>query len=119
MDDLVEEMRREIETLKERVRQLEAALVPPTDIPVEWGLPNCEARLFAHLASRPVASKESCFHALYSDRVHEQPALQTVESHMSKLRRKIRRHGFDISGERFVGYRLIRPDDHAHESEAA
>lgn len=111
MDDLLEIQRVEIETLRERVRQLLDALAPAEFLPpIEWGLKATEARIFCHLKTRPLATKESVHAAAYGHMTEETPALNTVESHICKMRRKLRRHGLDVKGERFVGYRLVTLD---------
>lgn len=111
MDDLVETQRVEIEMLRERVRQLLDALAPAEFVPpIEWGLKATEIRIFCHLKTRPLATKESVFAAAYGHWLDEPPAINTIESHISKMRRKLRRHGLDVRGERFVGYRLVTLD---------
>lgn len=37
----------------------------------------------------------------------EQPE-SVIESHLSKLRAKLKRNGWDIENERFLGYRLVK-----------
>lgn len=114
MDDLVETQRVEIEMLRERVRQLLDALAPAEFTPpIEWGLKATESRIYCHLKSRPLATKESVFAAAYGHWIEEPPAMNTIEAHISRLRRKIRRHGLDVRGERFVGYRLVTLDGRA------
>lgn len=110
MDDLVAMQQAEIETLRERIRQLEDILVPPTvHIPLEWCLPNAERRCFAALCSRDIVTKEHLYAALYGDKHASDKATSTcsVESHMSKLKKKLARFGVEIRSERFVGYSLV------------
>lgn len=117
MDDLVGILRAENETLRERVRQLESLLLPEDiAIPLEWGLVNAERRIFAALTTREIVNKDLLYEALYGDRLdldHEID-VNVVESHMSKLRKKVRPFGVEISGERFVGYRLRDRHKYGH-----
>lgn len=108
MDDLFRCQQEEIETLRERLRQALAALAPMEFFPpVEWGLTASEARIFAHLRARPIATKQSLMSAVYGDWIGDVPDENTLESHISRLRRKIARYGFKIKGERFMGYHLV------------
>nr|WP_306766384.1 helix-turn-helix domain-containing protein [Shinella pollutisoli] len=95
--------------MRQRVRELEALLVPDdVNIPVEWSLTNAERRVFAALTVRDIVTKDMLYQALYGDRLlfGESPASSVVESHVSKLRAKVGPFGVVITGERFVGYRL-------------
>lgn len=117
MDDLVDILRAEIETLRERVRQLEALLLPEDiAIPLEWGLGNAERRIFAALTTREIVNKDLLYEALYGDRrdLDHEISVSVVESHMSKLRKKVKPFGVVISGERFVGYRLLDRHKYGH-----
>jgi DNA-binding response OmpR family regulator len=108
VDDIVEAQRVEIEVLNERLRQALEALSPPEfSPPVEWGLKATEARLFAHLRSRPIVTKTSLAVAAYGHMMGDRPADNTVESHISRLRKKIAPYGYRIESERFSGYRLV------------
>lgn len=109
MDDLVDLQRDRIEFLEERIRQLEEALMPSTVVvPVEYQLTANEARVFAHLASRDVGTKQSIMMALYSDR-SEEPEIKIVDVFVCKLRRKLRPFGVHIETIWGQGYRLARP----------
>jgi two-component system cell cycle response regulator CtrA len=105
--DLVHALRDENASLRERIRQLEDQLVPSIDIPVEWRLTATEQRLFAHLASRKISTKSSLHAAAYGHLLGDPPPDAVIESHLSKMRRKLRPHGYQIRNERFAGYRLI------------
>ncbi|MGE0289287.1 MAG: helix-turn-helix domain-containing protein [Bradyrhizobium sp.] len=91
--------------LRAEVEDLRRLLAGGYEPPVGWGLVNAEVRVLRALISRAIASKEMLYEALYHDS-DEEPALATVESHVSKLRRKIEPHGISIINERFRGYRL-------------
>ncbi|MFC3074944.1 helix-turn-helix domain-containing protein [Shinella pollutisoli] len=108
--DLVEAQQREIDVLRERLRQALEALAPSAfSAPAGWGLCATEARIFAHLQTKPLVTKASLMVAAYGHWIDEMPAPNTLESHISKLRRKIRRFGYAINNERGMGYRLIDP----------
>lgn len=109
MAELVDLQKQEIEALRERVRQLERLLIPEdvTILP-EWGLVNSERRCFAALTTRDIVSKEYLFAALYGEKPDsDQPTEQSVvESHVSKMRKKLRLFGITVTSDRFVGYSL-------------
>ena len=110
MDDLLRLQRQEIEMLRERVRYLERLLVPDdVVIKPEWGLVNAERRCFAALTTRDVVKKEHLFIALYGDRLDADAPVDecVVESHISKMRKKLRRFGIKVTAQRFVGYSLL------------
>lgn len=97
----------EIETLRERVRQLEDALVPDAvTVPIEWRLTSSEARLFAFLTTREVATKAAIMQALYSDRPDEDPEIKIVDVFICKLRKKVVPFGVDIETVWGRGYTL-------------
>lgn len=109
MDDLVRAQQREIETLRERLRQALDVLAPlEWAAPLEWGLCATEARIFAHLRTKPLVTKASLMVAAYGHWLDEPPIENVIESHISKLRRKIRPYGYEIKGERFMGYRMLK-----------
>ncbi len=108
MDEIIQAQKAEIDFLRERVRQLEDALMPSSVIiPIEWNLPRCEARLFSMLTQRDTLTKQTLHLALYGDRydAHDYP-VELVESHMSKLRKRLLPFGVEIRCQRFVGYSL-------------
>lgn len=93
--------------LEEQVAYLTALLLPP-DMPVpdEWGLTRREQRVYAHMASRPVATLEGILFAIGEGRVLEN---QNVNVTLCKLRKKLPA-GYRIVNVRGVGWRLERPD---------
>ena len=108
MDDLVRVQQEEIEMLRERLQQALDLLAPVEfAAPLEWGLCATEARIFAHLRTRPLVTKASLMVAAYGHWIDEPPDANVLESHISKLRRKVKHYGYSIKGERFMGYRLI------------
>jgi two-component system, cell cycle response regulator CtrA len=109
MADDLHLLRNENAALRERIRQLENILVPTIDVPIEFGLTATETRVFAHLLTRSLVSKRALHTAAYGHLIDEAPDESVLESHISKLRRKLRPHGFQIENERFAGYRLTGP----------
>lgn len=107
MDSVADSLRRENEILRERIEQLEAVLVPHTEVPFELGLTGAEARVFAHLVSRTVGTKESILMALYSDKLGETPEIKIVDVFVCKIRKKIAAHGWCIETVWGQGYRLL------------
>lgn len=107
VDQLVVRQQAEIETLRERVRQLEDALVPDdVQVPLEWQLTAAEARLFAFLTTREVATKEAIMSALYSLRADAGPEIKIVDVFICKMRKKLTCHGVDIRTVWGQGYSL-------------
>ncbi|MBB3608644.1 two-component system cell cycle response regulator CtrA [Rhizobium sp. BK602] len=109
MPDIVDAQRDRISMLEERIRQLEDALMPPTIvIPLEYRLTSSEARVYAHLASRDVATKQSIMLALYSDRIDLEPEIKIVDVFVCKMRQKLKRFDVVIETVWGHGYRLVR-----------
>lgn len=72
-------------------------------------LPRREAQIFEVLFDRRgrMVSKESLFVELYRfDQSAEPESWNVVESHMSKMRKKLKAIGVEILSERFKGYLL-------------
>lgn len=112
MDDLFNQMQDSLERLRERVRQLEDALCPQSvQIPVEWRLTGSEARVFAHLTTRDVATKSGLMLAMYSDRVDDEPEMKIVDVFVCKLRRKLRPFSIEIRTVWGQGYSLANRHD--------
>lgn len=112
MDDaaLIERQQDEIETLRERVRQLEERLAPQFAVPVEWALTGKEALMFAALVARGEASKQALMDALYSDKPDgDEPEIKIVDVFICKLRKKLRPYGIEIQTIWGRGYAL--PDE--------
>lgn len=108
VDELFEQLRVQIDVLKERNRQLEELLAPSTlQPPLEWRLTASEARVFAHLASRDVCRKEGILAALYADRIDEAPEPKIVDVFVCKLRKKVKPFGVEIETVWGQGYRLM------------
>lgn len=107
MDEIIETMRDRIEVLEERIRQLEDILAPSAiSIPIEWLLTSAEARIFAHLTTREVATKQSIMTALYSDRPDDDIEIKIVDVFVCKLRKKLKAFGVEILTVWGSGYSL-------------
>jgi two-component system cell cycle response regulator CtrA len=106
-DDLLARQNDEIATLRERIRQLEEAL-SPTDAapPVEWGLTATQARVYAHLASRERATRQSIMTALYGTRPNDDPEMKIVDVFICHIRRKVAPFGVRINTIWGQGYAL-------------
>lgn len=112
--DLVDRQAEEIDMLREKVRQLEDLLVPPsTIIPIEWGLTASEAKLFAFLTTRHMATKANIMHALYSDRAGDDPEMKIVDVFICKVRKKLTPHGVEIITFWGQGYGLKNREAYA------
>lgn len=117
MDDLLDAARREIALLRERIRQLEEEIAPSTvSVPLEWRLTASEARLFAHLTTRDVATKASIMTALYSDRPDDDPELKIVDVYVCKIRSKVKRFGVEIVTVWGRGYSLLDRERYVREA---
>lgn len=109
---MIDTLRAENESLREEVRQLRDLLAPETTVvPIEWGLTPTETRVYAHLASRERATKESIYQALYSGAVGENVEIKIIDVFVCKIRKKLRPFGVRIATIWGVGYRLEVPTD--------
>lgn len=106
MDEMVEMLRDRIALLEERVRQLENALAPVWNAPVEWRLTSSESRVFSHLMTRDVATKDSIMAPLYSDQLKDEVEPKIVDVFVCKLRKKLRPFGIQINTVWGQGYGL-------------
>lgn len=96
----------ENETLRERVRQLEAELADVEFVPVEWGLTASEATVLGVLVNRDVAGKDAILAGLYRDIGKDVADEQIVDVYISKLRRKLNPYGVEIKTWHGRGWRL-------------
>uniref|UniRef100_UPI00333BC414 helix-turn-helix domain-containing protein n=1 Tax=Mesorhizobium sp. M0050 TaxID=2956861 RepID=UPI00333BC414 len=118
MDDLVIRQQQELDMLRERIRQLEDALVPPSiSVPLEWLLTSSEARLFAFLTTRQIASKAAIMQAIYSAGADDEPEPKIVDVFVCKIRKKLKPFGVQIETVWGQGYSLR--DRNAHQRVAA
>lgn len=99
-------LRVENETLREQVRQLKQQLVEGgTNAPLSWGLTDRERRLYAHMASRELVTRESCMMTLYGH-MTAAPDAKIIDVWLCKLRRKLARQGVEIVTHWGVGWSL-------------
>lgn len=92
--------------MRERVRQLESLIMPSVHVPIEWRLTPAEARVFQHLTSRDVATKQSIMTALYSDRADDEVEIKIVDVFVCKMRKKLTPFGVGITTIWGTGYAL-------------
>lgn len=108
MDDLtrIRLLEEENQVLRDRIEWLERELLGRTDhVPLEWGLTGMQARFILALARRAEMTKEQLLVALYSDR-NEEPGPKIVDVFVHHLRRKLKRHGVEITTLWGRGYAL-------------
>lgn len=99
-------LRAENETLREQVRQLKQQLVQGgKNAPLSWGLSELQRRLYAHLTSRELVSRESCMAVLYGHLVAP-PDPKIIDVHICKLRKKLSAQGISIVTHWGVGWSL-------------
>lgn len=100
-------LERQIDILTERNRQLEDLLVPSgVLVRTVWMLTPQEARLFAHLTTRSLATKRSIMSAMYGDRIDDEPHEKIVDVFICKLRRKLKPYDIEITTVWGQGYSL-------------
>lgn len=104
----ISDLKRKLARRDEEVRQLRAALMPIAAMPVVLDLATKQNQILAALlgASPSFLSKDRLFQIVTD--VERQPELdpQSIESHVSHLRRKIEPFGISIRVMRYVGYAL-------------
>lgn len=97
----------ENETLRERVRQLEAVLsADDVELPWEWGLTGSERCVFGVLLSRKVATKDAIMAALYRSLGRDEAEEKIVDVYICKIRRKLKAFGVTIITRFGAGYEL-------------
>jgi len=105
---VLELLRAENETLREQVRQLRQQLVEGgKNAPLSWGLTNVQRRLYAHLSSRELVTRESCMAVLYGHKL-VQPDPKIIDVHLCKLRQKLAGQGVEIVTHWGIGWSLSR-----------
>ena len=93
----------ELDQLREENRQLRALLVPPVSAPPEWHLTPRETRMWAHMNSRPLSTRESLMFAISEGREMEPQNLNVGLHH---LRKKLAKHGVRVVNQWGHGWRL-------------
>lgn len=105
-------LREENEELRERIRQLEAALHPKLSVPAEWGLAPAEGRIFRLLVDREMATYEAlCIAARHLEN-RDVASNLAAQVHIARIRRKLLPFPVRILNIWGVGYRM-HPDDRA------
>lgn len=89
-------LREENETLKEQVAYLEAALMGQDQLPTEWGLTPTQERIVRVCLTWEVATKEAIATALYWDKPEPAEAINNINVHMVRIRRKLEPFGIEI-----------------------
>lgn len=99
-------LRVENETLREQVRQLKQQLVEGgKNAPLSWGLTDRERRLYAHMASRELVTRESCMAVMYGHMIAP-PDPKIIDVWLCKLRKKLAPHGVHIETHWGIGWSL-------------
>lgn len=99
-------LRVENETLREQVRQLKRQLVDGgKNAPLSWGLTEVERRLYAHMTSRELVTRESCMAVLYGHMIAP-PDPKIIDVWLCKLRKKLARQGVEIVTHWGIGWSL-------------
>lgn len=105
---LLHMLRVENETLREQVRQLKRQLVEGgKNAPLSWGLTDVERRLYAHMTSRELVTRESCMAVLYGHMVAP-PDPKIIDVWLCKLRKKLAHQGVEIVTHWGVGWSLAQ-----------
>lgn len=107
-DDYVAAIEAENDTLRERVRQLEALLGVSFDAPLSLGLSPREAAVLGVLMAREMATKDHIMAALYRDFARDEPDPKIVDVFVCKLRAKIKRWRIEISTHWGRGYYMTQ-----------
>ena len=112
--DLVRTLRDENEELREQVRQMKAALVPPFLYPAEWRLTAAETIILSVLLARPIAPRRAIVTALRTRpigrggqvRPDDADSMPSIDTLIWKLRQKLNPLGCQIEAVYGVGWRL-------------
>lgn len=96
--------------LRERIRQLETALMGVTPLPFEWGLTSQESIVFGVLVNRPLATKAAVLAALYRDLGKDEAEEKIVDVFICKIRKKLKPFGIRIRTVWGQGYALDDAD---------
>lgn len=106
--DINARLRDENEMLREQLRQLSAILVPEEiDAPEGCHLTRSELALFRHLHNGRIASIDTLLSVLTLD--GREIEANIIRVHMSRMRRKLSPHGFNIECVWGQGWRLVQP----------
>jgi two-component system, cell cycle response regulator CtrA len=105
----IQSQREEIDTLRERIRQLEDMLKPDECIILnEWQLTPRERRIFAILANGKIRSKEAILQLVYFDKIGDIPCVEIIGVYVHRMRKKLAPFGFNIRTAWGCGYSMER-----------
>lgn len=101
------ELAAEVDTLAERVLQLEALLGKSFQAPKVFGLSRSEEQILGMLMARPVANTEAMMTVIFhQDSDSEVNASGLVRAFIFRMRRKLKDHGVEIGTRKTAGYFL-------------
>lgn len=112
MSDVIDRLELENDELRERVRQLEAALLADQEwrAPRIFNLTRTEERILAGLVARGTVSKSRLMLVLYDGRAGDAPQPKIFDVLICKLRKKLRPYDITIETIWGEGYKLSDQD---------
>jgi DNA-binding response OmpR family regulator len=110
MTSELQHLRDDNDRLRSEVRRLREILASGAPIDIGIDLPRRERCILAFLLRKAPhrVSKEQIFVACFEN--HESIDIRTIESHVSKLNKKLRTLSIHIEGKRFDGYSISAAD---------
>lgn len=105
LEQKVSVLEKENDKLRAKIRELSSMIVPDFIFPPEWLLPRREKQILTMLFGLPRLTKERYYVLVDDENVVDD---NTLESHASKLRKKLSQLGLPITiySKRFEGYWL-------------
>lgn len=103
----LKEARERIDFLEEQVRQLQEMLIPPFDVPAEFGLRPAGRRIFQLLSQRELVTREAVIFAVTEGR---DITGKNIDVQMYHLRKAIEPYGYTIQNVWGVGYKMHYED---------
>ena len=107
--DPVRALREEIDILRARIVELEAAFAVPDPVAAHWDLSPSLARMFAALAARGSVSTDGLAVCCVG-RTDGCRSTDTVKAQIARLRQRLAPHGYRIMAIRGWGYRMEKPE---------
>lgn len=99
----------ELEELRDRVEQLQAALGMNITLPDATGLTPLKAKMVGILLKRDIVSREMFLDLMYGNRPDE-PGAQTIDVHLCQIKKRLSNHGIDIKNRYGAGWYISAPD---------
>lgn len=99
----------ELEQLRDKVEQLQAALGMNIALPNVFGMTPIKEKILGLLIKREIVSREMFLDALYAGKATE-PDPKTVEVHLSRVRRMIAPYEVSIKNRFGVGWYIPAAD---------